>query len=278
MLYISSSWIKNREFFSGLEKILSITNNIELSGGTKYRDDLLKELLNFTGNRSTKYLLHGYFPPSRNERFLLNLSDNSQKTRDFMSKSMEYVYALDVPYYSLHAGFRHSYDVKNSAIYNAQGEFFFEDMLENIDWFCSQFSDKSLAVENLYPVNGLTDCAFCIDPEEIVKLLEADKRIYFLFDLGHLKVSANYLKFDFCKMVNSLIKSYCDRIIEIHLAENNGTGDDHLYVGKDSDQYKIIADNIDVLKKNKVNLVIESRNASFEELKTSYNNIRELAD
>ena len=276
MLYISSSWIKNGNFLDGINKLLAITNNIELSGGIKYRDDLLQNILSFNANKKINYLLHGYFPPSKNEKFLLNLSDNSQDTRTFISKSMEYVSALGIPYYSLHAGFKHNYEVQNNAIFNPKDIFQFEDMLENIDWFYTRFPEKKLAVENLYPVNKLMDCAFCIDPDEMVKLLESDKRIYFLFDLGHLKVSSNYLGFDFEKMANSLMKLYCDRIIEIHLAENNGMDDDHLYISKHSDQYKFIEESIGLIKENNINIVIESRNASYKELKESYDNISSM--
>lgn len=270
MLYVSTSWIKDNNFFDGIRFLSKITPNIELSGGSKYREDLFDNLKCLKEMLKLNYLVHGYFPPSEDSKFLLNLSDNNSYTRSFISKSMEYVYEFNIPYYSMHAGFKHSYSVKGNSLYMPKGVFKFEDMLDNINWFKQAYKNKKLAIENLYPIGRDIECGFCIDLKEITKLMEIEDSLYLLLDLGHLKVSSAYLGFNFIETAEILIRKYENRILEIHLSENNGKDDDHFHIMENSEQYEIISRNIDRIKKYNINLVIESRNSSFKELGESF--------
>lgn len=111
MLYLSSSWIKSDNYCDGLRRVASISENIELSGGLKYQTRLFEDINDIRNELGLNLLVHGYFPTARNENFLLNLSDCNEATRDFIRESMKYVYEFAIPYYSLHAGFKQSFEV-----------------------------------------------------------------------------------------------------------------------------------------------------------------------
>lgn len=64
-----------------------------------------------------------------------------------------------------------------------------------------------------------------------------------LLDLGHLKVSAQLMGFQFTPAVNSLFNRYDNRIVELHLSENNGIIDDHLPISAGSIQYALSREN-----------------------------------
>lgn len=152
-------------------------------------------------------------------------------------------------------------------IFNASGSFEFDDMLDNMSWFYDTFYGKKLAIENLYPINQNLECAYCMHPDEIIKLMEADKRILLLLDLGHLKISAKCFDFDFIKNAQLLLDRFKKRIAEIHLSENSANDDEHLSVTKNSKQFSFIKNNSKLIQQYKINLVIESRNSSFGEFK-----------
>ena len=71
MIYISSSCIKNKDILNSIKELMKITNNIELSGGTLYQEDLLQELKSIKKEYAVNFLLHSYFPPPK-DNFILN--------------------------------------------------------------------------------------------------------------------------------------------------------------------------------------------------------------
>jgi adenylylsulfate kinase len=66
------------------------------------------------------------------------------------------------------------------------------------------------------------------------------------------------------------LEHYGNRILELHLSENNASYDDHFLVYSDSIQYMIIKEYADIINTNSINVVIESRNSSMEELFKCY--------
>ena len=49
-----------------------------------------------------------------------------------------------------------------------------------------------------------------------------------LLDLGHLNISSNFFKFSKQSFLDKYISNYKDRLLEIHISENNGIKDEHL--------------------------------------------------
>ncbi|HIP13108.1 MAG TPA: hypothetical protein EYG73_10375 [Arcobacter sp.] len=272
MLYISSASIKNNSIFETINQLKTITNNIELSGGTKIQEDMLENISKLK-NKKFNFLVHSYFPPPIND-FVLNFADTSKKTRAFISESMKYVKELDISYYSVHAGFKRDFKIKNELLIDGKSSFLMENIINNISWFCDSYTEK-IALENLFP-NGQKETCFASHINEIVELLELDRRVFLLLDLGHLKISSRFYKFNYLEAVNLLFNKYSDRILEIHLSENNGMEDNHYIIQSDSIQYMILEKFRKNIIDNNINLVIEARGYSIEELNQCYDLLNKI--
>jgi len=272
LLYISSASIKNNSIFETINQLKTITNNIELSGGTKIQEDMLENISKLK-NKKFNFLVHSYFPPPIND-FVLNFADTSKKTRAFISESMKYVKELDISYYSVHAGFKRDFKIKNELLIDGKSSFLMENIINNISWFCDSYTEK-IALENLFP-NGQKETCFASHINEIVELLELDRRVFLLLDLGHLKISSRFYKFNYLEAVNLLFNKYSDRILEIHLSENNGMEDNHYIIQSDSIQYMILEKFRKNIIDNNINLVIEARGYSIEELNQCYDLLNKI--
>ncbi|MBS3909169.1 MAG: hypothetical protein KGZ93_06040 [Actinobacteria bacterium] len=272
MLYISTSSIQTNNIFEAIRQLLGITRNIELSGGCLYDDKLLQKLIKVKQQEGINFLVHGYFPPPP-EHFILNFADTSKKTRVFLTETMRYVKSLGIGYYSIHAGFKRTFDFENELLFESGDKkvFLLENIESNIEWFVREFSDTKIAVENLYPNNRNKECCFMMHVDKIVLMMERFSQMYLLLDLGHLKVSSRLLGFDYLEAAGLLFEKYSDRIVEIHLSENDAINDSHFPIYSDSAQYAIIKRYAELIKRNKINVTIEARNySSVQELLDSY--------
>lgn len=271
MVFLSSSCIKSNSIIESVQQLGTITENIELSGGTKYDEFLYKKIFEFKDNFN--FLIHSYFPPPIDD-FVLNFADTSSKTRSFISGSMRYVDMLDIPYYSIHAGFKKKFNIQNEILIDGCGSFKIEDIYENVDWFNDSF-DKKLALENLFP-NGQNETCFASSLDDIIDILDMNKSIYLLLDFGHLKVSSRYYGFNYLEAINTLFSEYGNRILEIHISENSGIKDDHNIVYSDSIQYMILDKFKEIINTNKINIVIEARDYTLKQLQECNNLIKKI--
>lgn len=269
--YISSSSVQADDVLKAVTSLYPLTPCIELSGGCRHDPRLLERLSAFKRARSVNFLLHSYFPPPT-DSFVLNFADTSQSTRDFIERSMEFVTVLEVPYYSIHAGFRADFSSDDGGLLHEQSKrtFTLDGIAENVQWFFSRWPDIPLALENLYPNNGNTSCGFMMSPDEICEALERIPSISLLLDLGHLKVSAHLMGFDYLAAVARIFDQYGSRILEIHLSENDGLVDDHYPIRVDSDQYRIIKDRAGFIREHDIKVTIEARGIDSAELEVSY--------
>ena len=194
MLYLSSACIKNDNILKAIDEIGVITSNIELSGGSRIRDGLLKELKAAKENYGLNFLVHSYFPPPEVD-FVLNFADISNKTRAFIDESMRYVEYFNIPYYSIHAGFKKDFSIKDELLINGENGFLIDNIGDNISWFYSKYTQK-LALENLFPNNQAETC-FASHIDEIIEILDLDERVFLLLDLGHLKIASKFYGFDY---------------------------------------------------------------------------------
>jgi len=244
LLYISSACIKNDSILKTINQLKTITNNIELSGGTKIQKNMFNHILELKNNK-LDFLVHSYFPPPVDD-FVLNFADTSSQTRTFIINSMKYVKNLDISYYSVHAGFKKDFKIKNEILEDGKGSFAVESIKENVDWFCDNYTEQN-------------ETCFASHIDEIVELLGLDKRIFLLLDLGHLKISSRFYKFNYLEAVNLLFEKYSNRILEIHLSENDGVEDSHFIIQSYSIQYMILEKFRKNIIDNNINLVIEAR-------------------
>jgi sugar phosphate isomerase/epimerase len=277
LLYISSSAINSHNIIESIKVILSITNNIELSGGSDFNENLLEELIELKNKYKLNYLVHNYFPPPK-EHILLNFAKDDDQTKQFIHKSVLFVKLFNLNYYSIHSGFKKEFKKDGELLFETltNKNYNLENLENNVNWFFINFPEISLALENMYPNNNDLKCGFMMHIDEIDLILKKLSNIYLLLDFGHLWISSIIMKFDFQNSIEFLFKEYGHRIIEIHLSENNGFEDSHSVITSNGMQYNILKKYIEIIKKNKIFLSIEIRNSSLKKLTSSYNLINKL--
>jgi len=269
-LFVSTSCFKKKSIIDIVGDLSKITLNIELSGGSQYEPHLLDKLVKLKKEKGFNFLVHSYFP-SPEKHFILNFADTSVQTRKFVSTAVGYVKLLDIDYYSIHAGLKRDFKLKDELLYEPSGEhYFLHDIYQNEMWFRKEFPGIKLAVENSYPNNLNTETAFLTHIDEIVEYLESGVNTYLLLDLGHLKVSSRILDFNYIDAVELIFEKYIDRVLEIHLSENQGKSDKHEIVYSDSIQYLLMRDYSDLIREKNINVTIEARNYSIENILESF--------
>jgi sugar phosphate isomerase/epimerase len=276
-LFLSTSCIMTENIVEDIMKISEITGNIELSGGSQQEPYLLGNLKKLKEKKDISFLIHNYFPPPKNN-FVLNIANTNDVTRGFIKETMEYVRGLEIDYYSIHSGFTRDLDLEDELLStNPRGkQYTLEGIYENVEWFRNEFPETKLALENMHPGNNNEENIFLGHIDRIIDILENSEEIYLLLDLGHLKISSVILDFDFNAAVQILLDKYIDRILEIHLSENEGLCDDHNLILSDSLQYKMIKDNAKNILQQEINVTLEARGQSFEDIRENYLLIEEI--
>lgn len=240
-LYVSSTCFRH-DLFKDHHAIPEKIRGIEFSGGSKfYSDPVIHEALSCLVHKEGRSLrIHNYFPPPE-KSFVLNFATSSEdilaQSLVVADKAMDLCRLYAIPYYSFHPGYlcegsegpdgQFSFPQDSFVSYeNAQEKF-----LENIQNLNQMATEKGvrLAIENLFVapknIRSSLNCSF-EELDEIISQMPGD--IGLLLDLGHLNVSAHYLKFDRYAYVKKIFEKYSDRIFEIHISCNNGKYDQHL--------------------------------------------------
>lgn len=274
-VFLSTSCVKCNHVIDSVRVLAGITKNIELSGGTKHQPDSFALLKSVKEELGLDFLLHSYFPPPESD-FILNFADVSLKTRDFICASVQFVDGLATPYYSVHAGYKRSFSFENELLVNGNGHYSLDGIAKNIEWFRQKFPDTPLALENLYPNNRNLDSCFATSVAEIEQILNFDDQVFLLLDFGHLKISAHLLNFDFFDAVELLFSKYGNRIVELHLSENNSVFDCHDILTETSDQFVLLQKYREAIVKNNINLTLEARGKDLAKIQKNYNLIRSL--
>ena len=112
--------------------------------------------------------------------------------------------------------------------------------------------------------------------QEFMNLVPKD--VGLLLDLGHLNISSNLLDFNRNNFLEKFIELYGNRLLEVHISENNGIKDEHLPLEKSSWQLEAIKK----INKVKTSLLqkrvycLEARNSKSEGLKNSLFLINEI--
>ncbi|WP_420266379.1 sugar phosphate isomerase/epimerase family protein [Candidatus Magnetominusculus dajiuhuensis] len=254
-----------------MRRCAQFTKNIELSGGCDYEDGLTAKLVEIKRQRGLNFLLHGYFPPPPTGHFIMNFAENSDRTSAFIKEAAACIRVLEIPYYSVHSGFKKSFSLKKEILIDLydKNTFTVEDIGQSASYFKMEYPDIRLALENLYP-NPDRHCCFMIHIEEITGMLDRFPGIYLLLDLGHLKISSHLTGFNYAAAVELLFRQYAHRILELHLSENDGLTDRHWPIRGDSVQYDIVRQYADVINERGINVVIETRNSDFEAVKECF--------
>jgi sugar phosphate isomerase/epimerase len=255
MIYVSSTCAGSSNILDAVERLANAGyRNIELSGGGVYVPDLEGRILALQKKLGLNLRCHNYFPPPE-EGFVLNLASLDdvvyERTIRHFQKAINFSRTLGANLFGIHAGF--FLDIK---IVEMNGSIERKKLYPRIDCFnrfcegykrlVSMAGDVDLYVENnviplsnLKMFNGvnplmLTSFADCLQLREMMNFK-------FLFDIGHLKVSA--------KSLGLVFQDECKQCLEqsdyIHISDNDGVVDQHKGIGDKSDI-------LDVLKCNSV--------------------------
>jgi len=285
MIYISSSCVKNETIEQSVKELAEFGfKNIELSGGTNYREYslIVKNLLNLKNEFNLNYLIHNYFPPPK-KGFVLNLASLDKEINEMSFKhilnSIDMSALLGAKHLGFHAGF--FLDISTREIGKKITSIRYDNIDEAKTIFYRNYNKiKTYALKkgvNIYIENNVySSFNFKTYGEKIPLMLlssdgynEMNQQIDFnlLLDLAHLKVSCKTLKKDFNKEINYLFS----KSNYIHLSENNGLEDSNKSFDKNSSIFKLLK-SLDL--KNKI-ITLEVYD-DLEQISNSYNLIESL--
>lgn len=239
-IYISTSAFKSKR----IEDIVAIClkggfTNLELGSNIDYSDGNLDLIFKYNGQM--KFLLHNYFPRPKDD-FVLNLASDNGKV---LARSIKHCReAIDIsakigaPFFSVHAGFAfHSSpgDLGRPQVglpripYQKAYNTFIESVSGLVNYAVNQ--RVKLAIENnvvarFNLINGKNEVCLLVEAAEALDLYKeiSHPNLYFLIDLGHLKINSLSLGID----VNDYLKQLLPHSIAFHLSDNTGEIDQHL--------------------------------------------------
>ena len=246
MIYVSSACIRKKSIAEIIwlyaEKHFQ---NIELSGGTDYYDDIESDLQKLKENYQLNYACHAYFPPPQ-VPFVVNLASCNdwiyKRSVEHYVKCIEMLKRLECKVLSIHAGFL--IEIGVDEIGKQLSDQIIYDEAKAYERFCyaygyiaklcekngiSFFLENNVLSTQNFQQFGYHNYLMMTDYESIMKM-KRQLDFNLLLDLGHLHVSANTLGLDYskeCEMLQPYIKW-------IHISENNGVVDEHKPLREDS--------------------------------------------
>lgn len=292
-IFISTACLKGDKNYDRVinEFIDNDIKNIELTGVHPFLkiDELEKKINNFK-NKGVEFTFHNYFPPPKKPivlNFLTTNPDLKKECKEIISNAIKLAKKTGTSIYAFHPGYYREAEINPKGYFDFYGKRR-KDFEYGLNIFKNEFIDfyKSLeidnnnsqiklAFENLFPNPDGTNDSFMCTYEEIEKIFfEAEIKkinLSLLIDLGHLAISANILKFDKIVFLNKIIENFGDKIVEIHISENDFKRDLHNRIFKGSWQ-------LDALKLfkvlpnfKKICFTMESRGMTIDEIKNDYN-------
>ena len=256
MIFVSTSCLKeNKSVKQVIKEYVKIgIKNIELGPTHKYEEGILEFIKNIKKRHNIQFTLHGYFPPQK-EQLIVNLASQNQRIRKssitHIKKMIDTALEISAELCSFHAGFLVDPE-KLGQPFNknirCQYEDAYKTFLLSVIEICKYAKDKKIkiAFENNEAsyynlINGKNELLLMCEPYEFERLfMDLEKHgitnLGILLDLGHLKVSANNLNFD----PHKFIKIFKDKIVEIHISENDGSTDQALSLKEDSWAVKVL--------------------------------------
>lgn len=275
-IYVSTSAFKVKSLKSILEICLAHgLTNVELSSNVDYADDNLDVVYKFSRNGRMRFLVHNYFPRPK-EDFVLNLASDDERT---IRQSLEHCYrAIDLsaelkaPFFSVHAGFAlhalpkdlgRPLTENRRILYQTAYENFVENVKVVADYAAKRKMNLLLennVVARFNLVEGKNILLLLADVEETLRFhqdINSD-HLFYLVDMGHLKVSSVALGFD----REDYLKKITPFTLAFHLSENDGLSDQSLAFDEQVWFKAMIRQN-----KEKI-FVLEIANVPLEEMKT----------
>jgi sugar phosphate isomerase/epimerase len=251
MIYVSSCCVKSNSIKDSVSILAENgISNIELTGGTKYYDNYVEDLLRLRDKHSLNYTVHNYFPPPP-QHFMLNLASLDdelyKQSIEHCKLAISLCKQLGSNKYGVHAGFLIDFSTDEA------GKKISYRVLNDRNKSLVRFSeawdilveeagmDVKLYVENnvFSKTNAKTydgENPFLLTDYESYLELDDNMDFNLLLDLAHLKVSVTSLGLSFKNEVNRLIPltDY------IHISGNDGLHDQNLGLEGDEELKSIL--------------------------------------
>lgn len=272
MIYTSTSCLKNpKNIIKVLEEYQRLgIENVEL--GSVHAYFKIEQLKKFHFN----YIIHNYFPPQKNP-FNFNLASQDatlrKKSLTLAKEAIELCRKIDSPIYTFHAGFtvdpkklgsKMDYSIipKRSKSITT-----YLDAVTELTDFASSYDImlgmEPNVVQKFNLINNENKLLLFAELDEIKILLKLfnKNKLGILLDLGHTSVTSHWLKFD----KNLFVNKIKNRVVAIHISNNNGISDQHKSLINNCWQLK-------TLKKFKdIPITLESMNLSGNEIINNLN-------
>ena len=219
--------------------------NIELGSTHRYSPEISADGLKDNG---CHYLCHHYFPPPEHS-VIVNLASTNPSilnaSKNHIRNCLDFCQEMGISLFTFHAGFRADpqadprgrFEFPRDEVVPYETAFnIFVDTVEEINAYALKKGVK-IGIEN----NVLSDYNVIDGQNPFLLLCEAwefdelwqripSENVGVLLDLGHLKPTAHWLKFD----PEQFIESVTHHIVAFHIHENGGMKDQHLPVTETS--------------------------------------------
>lgn len=281
-IYVSTGAFKSKD----IEWILKSAKennikNIELSSGLKYNSKTIDIVLK--NKDDFNFIVHNYFP-SPKYPFVLNLAsiDKSiiEKSMELCKNAIDLSVELGAEFYSLHCGFTFNStgeelgNESQLALKRVAFDDAYNSFIANLKELCEYARNKNikLAIENnvlaKFAVKCGKDMYIGVDTADFKQIFNdiIDDNLYMLLDLAHAKVSDTFLKFD----IYTMVKELKNKILAVHISDNDGKRDSNLPISKGSDVTEIVK-----LLSNR-HIVLESYNLEPKEIKSQVKLLEEI--
>jgi len=240
MIFVSTSYFKERRSVKLVlnECSKAAIKNIELGAAHQYEDGIVDFLKKYKKEHGAEFTIHSYFPPEKKPVIVNLASQNPEilsKSMSSVKKSIDTAKEIKARLYSFHAGFRvdpeglgKPLERKNIASY----EDAYNTFVNSVDEICSYAKSRDVKVamepnvmSNYNLISGKNELLLMCELHEIKMFLDdlKHKNLGILLDLGHLKVTANNLKFDREEFINGVK----DRVLGLHVHDTDGFTDAH---------------------------------------------------
>jgi len=272
-IYVSTNCLFNYR----LEKTLlqysqAKINKIELSSCPDIAkpDNICKLVLQYPFN----YLVHNYFPPPL-KPFVFNLASKNpeiaQRSLELAKKAVQLCKKIGSPFYSFHSGFLYDAEVSleektktfkpiNKTLYRKETALknFFKNLI--ILQKIAKQNKVWLLIENNVCPPVLKNKLLFFDEKDFLWIFSHKEidQVGILLDTGHLKVSAKTYGFS----MSTVIQKLKDKIVALHLHDNNALADLHGKIKAGSWIENIIKQ----LKNPNLILILEARLKNINEV------------
>lgn len=273
-IYVSTSCLSSKYNYSQILDAYSNLGikNVELGVCKDSTLDVAKLIKKHNFN----YIVHHYFPPPK-EPFIVNLASPDKqilrKSIDQMKNSIDFCVDSNINFFSFHAGFRVDPNINLKFNFNNIPEYetsfdTFKESVEKIVDYAERRSVK-VAIENnvlseYNLIDGQNQLLLMCELWEFERLFGeiSSKNLGALLDIGHLKVTANLLKFDADEFIDKLK----DKVFAVHVHENNGRVDEHRCI-KEGDWSLGIVDSY--FRNGEIPIVLECKCSDEKELENA---------